>query len=100
LLHTANPAAPESDPDLVTALSAPVFTHLSARITQEERMFAVSIRMYCSSWEQDRAWGEKAALSIEAAGEIIATIAARHAIPQERITIHLVMMNLADGTRH
>ncbi|MGV3635041.1 MAG: hypothetical protein ACO1NY_11895 [Pseudorhodoplanes sp.] len=82
------------------APSGPGFTHLNARITQELGAFTVSIRMYCSAWEQDRAWGEEIAPSIEVAGEMISGLAARYAIPQDRITIHLVMTNARDGTRH
>ena len=89
-----------SEFDVVTTPSEPVFTHLNARITQEEGAFTVSIRMYCSSWEQDRAWGEEIAPSIEIAGEMISGLAERYAIPQERITIHLVMTKITDGTRH
>jgi hypothetical protein len=89
-----------SECDVVTTPSEPVFTHLNARITQEEGAFTVSIRMYCSSWEQDRAWGEEVAPSIEIAGEMISGLAERYAIPQERITIHLVMTKITDGTRH
>jgi hypothetical protein len=89
-----------SDFDVVPTPSEPVFTHLNARITQEEGAFTVSIRMYCSSWEQDRAWGEEVAPSIEIAGEMISGLAERYAIPQERITIHLVMTKITDGTRH
>lgn len=78
----------------------PVFTHLNARITEEMGAFTVSIRMYCSPWEQDRAWGEEIAPSIEVAGEMISSLATRYAIPQRCITIHLVMTNAKDGTRH
>lgn len=85
---------------MVRTPSEPVFTHMNARITQEEGAFTVSIRMYCNSWEQDRAWGEEIAPSIEIAGEMISGLAERFAIPQERITIHLIMANLSDGTRH
>jgi hypothetical protein len=63
-------------------------------------MFTVSIRMYCSAWEQDRAWGEEIAPSIEIAGEMISGLAARYVIPQDRITIHLVMTKASNGTRH
>jgi hypothetical protein len=85
---------------VVRTPSEPVFTHINARITQEEGAFTVSIRMYCSSWEQDRAWGEEIAPSIEIAGEMISGLAERYAIPQECITIHLIMTNISDGTRH
>jgi hypothetical protein len=78
----------------------PVFTHLNARITQEDGAFTVSIRLYCASKDEDRAWGEEIAPSIEIAGEMISGLAARYAIAQECITIHLVMMNMSDGTRH
>jgi hypothetical protein len=77
-----------------------VFTRLSARITQENSAFVVSIRMYCSSWEQERAWGEEIAPSLEIASEMISSLAARYAIPQRCITIQLVMTNMSDGTRH
>jgi hypothetical protein len=85
---------------MVSTPSQPVFTHLNARITEQDGAFTVSIRMYCSSWEQDRAWGEEIAPSIEIAGEMISALATRYAIPQERVTIHLVMTNASDGTRH
>src|SRR5690606_7624201 len=62
------PRAPVSDPVLVGMPSEPIFTHLNARITQQDGVFNVSIRMYCSTWEQDRAWGEETASSIEIAG--------------------------------
>ena len=78
----------------------PGFTHLNARITQEEDAFTVSIRMYCSSLDEDRAWGEETAPSIEIAGEMISGLAERYAIPEDCITIHLVMTNIRDGTRH
>jgi hypothetical protein len=80
--------------------SQQVFTHLNARITQEEGAFTVSIRMSCSALEEDRAWGEEVAPSIEIAGEMISGLAERYAIPQDCITIHLVMINMRDGTRH
>jgi hypothetical protein len=90
----------KGDLDVVKTPTEPVFTHLSARITQDDRAFTVSIRMYCSSWQQDRAWGEEIAPSIEIAGEMISGLAERYSIPQERITIHLVMTKMSDGTRH
>jgi hypothetical protein len=80
--------------------SQPVFTHLNARITQEEGAFTVSIRMSCGALEEDRAWGVEVAPSIEIAGEMISGLAERYAIPQDCITIHLVMTNMRDGTRH
>ncbi len=85
---------------MTRAPTEPAFTHLNARITQEEGAFTVSIRMSCSALEQDRAWGEEIAPSIEIAGEMISGLAERYAIPQECITIHLVMTNVRDGTRH
>ena len=80
--------------------NATAFTHLNARITEEEGAFTVSIRMSCGAPYQDRAWGEEVAPSIEIAGEMISGLAERYAIPQECITIHLVMTNVRDGTRH
>jgi hypothetical protein len=80
--------------------SEPVFTHLNARVTQEDGAFTVSIRMYCTSSDEDRAWGEEIAPSIESAGEMISGVAERYAIPQQCITIHLVMTKVSDGTRH
>jgi hypothetical protein len=78
----------------------PAFSNLKAWIVEEERSFTVSIRMYSSSWKQDRAWGEEIAPSIEIASEMISGLAARYAIPQDGITIELVMKKISDGTRH
>ena len=90
----------KSDRHVTRTSTEPPFTHLNARITQEEGAFTVSIRMSCAALEQDRAWGEEVAPSIEIAGEMISGLAARYSIPQSCITIHLVMTNVRDGTRH
>jgi hypothetical protein len=76
------------------------FTHLEARITEEEGNFTVSVQMQNGLNENDRAWGVEKANSIEIASGLIGQLAAQFAIPQKSISIRIVMNNYRDGTLH
>ena len=75
------------------------YTRLQARITQEDGGFTVNIRML-NDGDPDNAWGQEIAESIEMASSMIAEVAAQFSIPQDGISICLVMRNFKDGTRH
>ena len=76
---------------------ARIFTHLHARITQEEDGFRLSIRMHKRLKE---AWGIETASLIEVASTMIGQLAQRFSIAQNCISIKIVMDNFKEGTLH
>jgi hypothetical protein len=77
-----------------------MFTHLHARITQEEDGFRLSIRMHNYLKDKDKAWGVETASSIEMASTMIGRLAERFSIAQNCISINIVMDNFKEGTLH
>ncbi len=78
------------------------FTHLSASITEEDDSFVVQVRLHndAISALEGTAWGEEIAQSIESAAEMIAVLAERFSIPQDRIRLEIRMEDIAANTRH
>jgi hypothetical protein len=78
------------------------FTHLFARITEEDDCYLVQVRLLNGSVSnlEGAATGEEIADSIESAAEMIAMLAERFAISQDRITLELRMDDIAENTRH
>jgi hypothetical protein len=76
------------------------FTHLEARITEEEGDFTVRVRMQNGVDLNDRAWGVEKADSIETASGMIGQLAEQYEIPQASISISIIMNNYRDGTLH
>jgi hypothetical protein len=78
------------------------FTHLFARIIQEDDGYVVQVRLHneAAPSPEGTAWGEEIADSIESASEMIAGLAARFSIPPDRITLEIRMDDLAQSTRH
>ena len=75
------------------------FTHLHARITQEDGAYTLKVRLRNKS-TCEIADGVQEAESIELASTMIADVAAQFGILQPAISISLVMENFRDGTRH
>jgi hypothetical protein len=78
------------------------FTHLFARITEEDDSYVVRVRLHNPSkaTPESTAWGEEIAPSIETAAEMITALAKRFSIPQNRITLEIRMDDIAANTRH
>jgi hypothetical protein len=76
------------------------YTHLFACISEEDDGYIVQVRLYNQPVSEDAAWGEEIADSIETASALIAIIADKFSIPQERIKLELRMANMADNTQH
>jgi hypothetical protein len=78
------------------------FTDLFARITQEDDGYVVQIRLHNAATPQpgNAASAEEIADSIESASEMIADLAAKFSIPQDRITLEIRMDDIAANTRH
>ena len=80
----------------------PRFTHLFARITEEDDSYLVQVRLQndAKSVSEGAAWGEETADTIESAAEMIAVLAERFSIPQNRIRLEIRMDDIAENTRH
>ena len=76
------------------------FTHLDARITQEDGAFTLGIQLSNHLTPGDCAGGLQEAASIEMASEMIAGVAEQFGILQSAISISIFMENFKDGTRH
>lgn len=76
------------------------FTRLHARIIEEDGAFTVRVQMLNHSNQNDRAWGEEIASSIDMASLMIESIAKQYSIPADCISIKIVMDNFKDGTLH
>ena len=80
--------------------SVPTFTRLHAQIIQEDGAFTVNVRMLNHLDNDDRAWGQEIAVSIDMASALIESIAKQYSIPVNCISINIVMDNFKDGTLH
>lgn len=78
------------------------FTHLFARLTEEDDSYVVQVRLHNGSMTapEGAAWGEEIAPSMETAAEMITALAERFSIPQDRITLEIRMDDIATSTRH
>ena len=77
-----------------------IYTRLHARITQEEGAFTVSVRLLNHLKQEERAWGQEIATSIDMASGMIDAIAKQFCISQDCISISIVMDSFKDGTFH
>jgi len=78
------------------------FTHLFARISEEDDGYIVQVRLHneASSSLNDTAWGEEIADSIEEASKMIDGLATKFSIPTDHIKLELRMDSVAENTRH
>ena len=76
------------------------FTRLHAHIVEENGMFTVRVRMLNHLKPEDTAWGEKIAETFDMASLMIGSLATEFRIPQNRISIKIVMQRYKDGTIH
>ncbi len=78
----------------------PTFTRLDARITEQENVFTVTVRLFDHRRQDEGAWGEEIASSIDSAGRMIDALAQKFSIPQQDIYIKIVMDSFKNGTFH
>jgi hypothetical protein len=76
------------------------FTHLHAHIVEEDGAFTIHVRMHNRLKQDECAWGEKTAATFEIASLLIGSLASQFAIPQDAISIKIVMRHFKDGTLH
>jgi hypothetical protein len=76
------------------------FTRLHAHIVEEDGAFTVRVRMLNHLKQGQSCWGEEIAATFETASSMIETLANQFSIPQDCISIKLVMRRFKDGTLH
>ena len=82
--------------------SAPnfTFTRLHARIVQEEGVFTVRVRMLNHLKQDECAWGQETAATIDIASSMIDLLAKQFCISENCISIKIVMDKFKEGTFH
>jgi hypothetical protein len=76
------------------------FTRLHAHIVEEDGAFTVRVRMLNHLKQGQSYWGEEIAATFEMANLMIGSLANQFSIPQDCISIKLVMRRFKDGTLH
>ncbi len=76
------------------------FTRLHARITEEEGAFTVSIRMLNHLKNDECAWGQEVAPTMDIASSMIDSVASEFSIERNCISIKIVMDDFRNGTFH
>ena len=76
------------------------FTRLEAHIVEENGAFTVRVRMLNDLQQGESAWGEEIAASFDLASMMIETLACEFSIPQDSISLKIVMARFKDGTMH
>ena len=76
------------------------FTRLHAHIVEEDGAFTVRIRMLNHLKQEQSCWGEEIAATFDIASSMVGSLAGRFSIPQECISIKIVMRRFKDGTLH
>ena len=76
------------------------FTRLYAHIIEEDDAFTVRVRMLNHLKQDERAYGEEIAATFEMASLMIDSLASQFSIPQNCISMKIVMRHFKDGTLH
>jgi hypothetical protein len=77
-----------------------IFTRLHARIVEEDGAFTVRVRMLNHLKPEESAWGEEIAATFDMASLMVGSLATEFSIPQNSISIKIVMQRYKDGTVH
>ena len=85
---------------LLNSLPPCGFTRLHAHIVEEDGAFTVRVRMLNHLNSNQSCWGEEIAATFDEASLMIKALASNFSIPQNCISIRIVMLRFKDGTRH
>jgi hypothetical protein len=76
------------------------FTRLHAQIVEEDGAFTVHVRMLNHLKTEEKAFGEEIAATFEMASSMVSLLAEEFSIPQDCISMKIVMRNYRDGVFH
>lgn len=78
----------------------PCFTRLHANIVEEDGAFTVSVRIFNHLKKTEAAWGQEIAATFDMASLMVGSLADQFSIPQNCVSITIVMWRHRDGTIH
>jgi hypothetical protein len=76
------------------------FTRLHANIVEEDGAFTVYVRMLNHLKKEENGWRQEVAATFDMASLMIGSLASQFSIPQNGISIKIVMRRYRDGTFH
>ena len=86
--------------NLLSLDSKHTFTRMYAYIVEEDGAFTVRVRMLNHLQISESAWGEEIAPNFDLASMMIDSLATAFSIPQNCISLRIVMSRFKDGTMH
>ena len=78
----------------------PCFTRMHANIVDEDGAFTVSVRIFNHLKKTEAAWGQEIAATFDMASLMVGSLADQFSIPQNCVSITIVMWRHRDGTIH
>jgi hypothetical protein len=91
---------PEPPMNLFNSAPKVSFTRLHAHIVQEDDAFTVRVRMLNHLNQDQCAWGQEIAATIDIASSMINLLAKQFCISENCISIKIVMDEFKEGTFH
>jgi hypothetical protein len=76
------------------------FTRLHANIVEEDGAFTVSVRIFNHLKTKDCVWGQEIAATFDMASLMVGSLASQFSIPENCVSIKIVMQRYRDGTVH
>ena len=76
------------------------FTRLHAHIVEEDGAFTVRVRMHNHLNAEQSCWGEEIAATFDMASSMVGSLAHQFSIPENCVSIKIIMRRLKDGTLH
>ena len=76
------------------------FTRLNANIVEEDGAFTVSVRIFNHLQTKECVWGQEIAATFDMASLMVGSLANQFSIPENCVSIKIVMHRYRDGTVH
>jgi hypothetical protein len=85
---------------LLNSMHGSRYTRLYAHIIEEDGAFTVRIRMLNHLANNESCWGEEIAATFDMASLMVGSLASQFLIPEDCVSIKIVMRRYKDGTIH
>jgi len=76
------------------------FTRLHAHIIEEDGAFTVRVQMLNHLKTEQSCWGEEIAATFDMASLMVGSLANQFSIPEDCVSIKIIMRRFKDGTLH
>jgi hypothetical protein len=100
-MQSARPSGPSGAPVIFCNNKlGPGFTRMHANIVEEDGAFTVSVRIFNHLKTEECARGQEIAATFDMASLMVGSLASQFSIPENCISIKIVMRRYRDGTVH